>query len=215
MAHAARQEFNVEGWLHLDHAASPGLIERALDAGFDSVMIDASDKPLPENIKVTRMIVKLAEQYGASVEAELGYVAKLGEPQDRRDLTTPAEAKRFAEDTGVSALAIGIGSAHGFYHGDPVIDLERLSDIRASTSVPLVLHGGSGISENVIREAVYRGICKINIATETKHTFMTTVKTVLSETDEIDIRKVFPPAISAVKELMMSKFIIIPKEKNT
>ncbi len=213
LARAAMLEHNVAGWLHLDHASSVRLVSEALDAGFDSVMIDASDRVFAENVKITRQIVNMAERYNASVEAELGYVAKLGESQSIQSFTVPSEAKHFADETGVDALAVAIGSAHGFYKGEPRIDLDLLTEISRSVAVPLVLHGASGIPENTIREAVLRRICKINLATETKQMFMNALKQQLVRSSEIDLRKVFPPAVDAVRALIMSKLKIIPNSQ--
>ncbi len=120
-------------------------------------------------MRVTKEVVKLAERYHANVEAELGYVAKLGQKTDRIGFTEPHEAKLFVEETGVNALAVAIGSSHGFYKKDPKLDLERLSEINRVTNAVLVLHGASGIPHEVLREAIARGICKINLATEIKN----------------------------------------------
>jgi len=214
LARAAMMEYDVEGWLHLDHASSVRAVSEALDAGFDSVMIDASDRPLNENIKITRQAVDLAKSYNACVEAELGYVAKLGESQSKKSLTVPSEAKLFADETGVDTLAVAIGSAHGFYRGEPGLDLDLLSEISRSASVPLVLHGASGIPDITIKEAVLRGICKINLATETKQIFMNTLKQELARSSEIDLRKIFPPAIHAVRALIISKLKEIPNSQD-
>ena len=185
-----------------------------LDAGFDSVMIDASEKSFEDNVKLTRSVVKLAEKYGANVEAELGYIAKLGQRTDKVGFTEPNDAKHFVEETGVNALAVAIGSAHGFYKGEPHIDLDRLSEIRKVTNAVLVLHGGSGIPHHVLREAIKRGICKINLATEIKNIFMMTLKNSLANEDEIDLRKVFPQATDAVTELVRNKLLAIQTERN-
>ena len=205
LAESMLKYYAVEGWIHLDHGDSYELVARCLDAGFNSVMIDASEKSFDENVKLTKMVVKLAEQYGANVEAELGYIAKLGQQTDKIGFTEPAEAKRFVDETGVNALAVAIGSAHGFYKNEPKLDLERLAAIRKTTNVALVLHGGSGIPHNVLKEAVKRGICKINLATEIKNIFMKTLKSKLINEDEIDLRKVFPVATASVTELVSNK----------
>ena len=113
LAEAMLKLYGVEGWVHLDHGDSYELAAQCLDAGFDSVMIDASEKPFRENVAITRRVVKLAKQYGANVEAELGYIAKLGQRAGEIGYTQPHEAKLFVEETGVDALAIAIGSAHG------------------------------------------------------------------------------------------------------
>jgi fructose-bisphosphate aldolase class II/tagatose 1,6-diphosphate aldolase GatY/KbaY len=199
------KEFGVDGWIHLDHGDSYELAARCLDAGFDSVMIDASEQPFETNVKLTRQVVKLAEGYGANVEAELGYVAKLGQQTDIVAFTEPDDARRFVEETGVQALAVAIGSAHGFYKSEPRLDLDRLSAISRVTDAALVLHGGSGIPGDTLREAIRRGICKINLATETKNIFMKTLKNRLINEEEIDLRKVFPGATNAVSALIRDK----------
>lgn len=199
------KEFGIDGWIHLDHGDSYELAARCLDAGFDSVMIDASEQPFETNVKLTRQVVKLAEGYGANVEAELGYVAKLGQQTDIVAFTEPDDARRFVEETGVQALAVAIGSAHGFYKSEPRLDLDRLSAISRVTDAALVLHGGSGIPGDTLREAIRRGICKINLATETKNIFMKTLKNRLINEEEIDLRKVFPGATNAVSALIRDK----------
>lgn len=212
MARAALRESEVEGWIHLDHSDSYDLIYQCLESGFDSVMIDASEMPLTENISITKKVMELAAKYGANVEAELGYVAKLGQSKEKTGFTDPEEARKFVQETGVHALAVAIGSAHGFYVQEPKLDLERLSQIHAITDVPLVLHGGSGIPKSSLQEAIKRGICKINLATEIKNIFMSTLKNCLLNEEEIDLRKVFPPAISAVTHLVKEKLEIIKDE---
>jgi len=209
LAESMLKYYEVEGWIHLDHGDSYELVASCLDAGFDSVMIDASEKPLAENIKITQRVVKLAEKYGANVEAELGYVAKLGQETNKIGFTEPGEAKRFVEETGVNALAVAIGSAHGFYKEEPRLDLERLSEIKKITNVALVLHGASGIPHDTLREAIRRGICKINLATEIKNIFMKTLKGKLTNEEEIDLRKVFPSATNAVTQLVQNKLLEI------
>jgi len=209
MARSGLKEFGVEGWIHLDHSSSYELVQRCLDAGFDSVMIDASEKSMEENIEITRRVVETAAKYNANVEAELGYVAKLGQSTEKTGFTEPQEAKYFVDQTGVNALAVAIGSAHGFYKKEPKLDLERLEQIHAITDAALVLHGGSGIPANTLKEAIKRGICKINLATEIKNIFMATLKDCIVSSDEIDLRKVFPPAIHAVTELVKEKLEIV------
>jgi len=209
MARTALEQYKVEGWIHLDHGDSYELVKDCLEAGFDSVMIDASEKSLEENITITKAVVTLAAHYHANVEAELGYVAKLGQSTGKTGFTEPGEAKYFVEQTGVHALAVAIGSAHGFYTQEPKLDLERLQEISKATDAALVLHGGSGIPAESLRQAIARGICKINLATEIKNIFMTTLKDCLLKSDEIDLRKVFPPAITAVSDLVKDKLDVI------
>ena len=157
--------------VHLDHGDSAELAAQCLDAGFDSVMIDGSERPLEENIALTQRVVEMARPYGANVEAELGYVAKLGQTQGG-GFTTPEDAARFVAATGVDALAVAVGSAHGFYKQPPKLDIERLKAIHAATDVVLVLHGSSGIPHPMVQEAIANGIAKVNLATEIKDTFM-------------------------------------------
>ena len=209
LAESMLKLYGVEGWVHLDHGDSYDLIARCLDAGIKSVMIDASEKPMDENIRLTKSVVKLAEQYGANVEAELGYVAKLGQQRGNIGFTEPVEAKQFVEETGINALAVAIGSAHGFYTEEPNLDLDLLSRIASATPVALVLHGASGIPHATLVKAVERGICKINLATEIKHIFMETLKTGMAGQNEIDLRKVFPPATSAITDLVKDKLSVL------
>lgn len=209
LAKSIISKHEAEAWLHLDHAESLDLIKKCLDLGFDSVMIDASDKPMKENIEITKKVVMLAENYDANVEAELGYVAKLGQSHDKEGFTKPEEARIFVEETGVTALAVAIGSAHGFYKKEPDLDLELLKQIHHVTGCALVLHGSSGIPENQIRDSIRYGIRKINLATEIKDTFMQTLKIELEGSDEIDLRKVFPPAMQEVINLVQHKLSVI------
>lgn len=208
------EEFGVEGWLHLDHGNSVDLVKTCLDAGFDSVMIDGSELSFEENIKITRKVVKIADGYNAHVEAELGYVAKLGQSHFQKVFTQPDEAKIFVEETGVDALAIAIGTAHGFYKEEPNLQFDILSEIHNHVKATLVLHGSSGIPAWQLREAIRRGICKINLATEIKNIFMKTLQNTLKNTEEIDLRKMFPKATSAVTKLVSDKFQAIQIEGN-
>lgn len=203
------EEFGVEGWLHLDHGDSVDLVQACLDAGFDSVMIDGSELSFEENIDITRKVVNRARTYNAHVEAELGYVAKLGQSHSQKVFTQPDQAKKFVEETGVDALAIAIGTAHGFYKEEPSLQFEILSEIHNQVKATLVLHGSSGLPAQQIKEAILKGICKINLATEIKNIFMKTLRDSLRSTEEIDLRKVFPKATEKVTELVKEKLEII------
>lgn len=209
MARAGLEQFGVQGWLHLDHGSCLERVKQCLDAGFDSVMIDASERPLRENIEMTSAVVRLASAYDANVEAELGYVAKLGQAQVTGSFTQPDEAARFAQETGVDALAIAIGSAHGFYKEPPRLQLDLLSRIHAATPAALVLHGSSGIPADQLQQAIALGICKVNLATETKNIFMCTLRNILTQSDEIDLRKVFPQATASVVRLIEEKIDLV------
>jgi fructose-bisphosphate aldolase class II len=159
--------------LHLDHGLSLETVYLGLDLGFSSVMIDASSLPYEENVALTGQVVRRARSYGASVEAELGQVGggegdlEQGTDADAAGYTDPGQARDFVESTGIDALAVSIGTVHGRFKGKPRLDLERLAEIRSLVEVPLVLHGGSGLSEDDFRRAVAFGISKINVFTET------------------------------------------------
>ncbi len=209
MGRAGLKYFGVDGWIHLDHGGSVELVERCLKAGFDSVMFDGSELPFDENIALTKQVVEMAKPHNANVEAELGYVAKLGQSTEKMNLTTPEDARKFVDATGVNALAVAIGTAHGFYKSEPKLDFERLEAIKNATDAFLVLHGGSGVPDEAIRKAVSLGICKVNIATEIKNMFTQTLKKELVQNEEIDLRKTFPPAIKAVKELIEHKLSLV------
>ncbi len=209
LARTGLKDYDVEGWLHLDHGGSLEIVQACLDAGFDSVMIDGSELPFDENIKITKEAVKRAAAYNANVEAELGYVAKLGQSHTQQGFTQVAEAKTFVGETGIDALAIAIGTAHGFYKEEPKLQFELLEDIHASVASVLVLHGGSGVPAAQLRRAISLGICKVNVATEIKNIFMKTLQSVLQHTEEIDLRKVFPKATDSVKELVKEKLQIV------
>jgi len=212
MGRAGLQEFGVEGWIHLDHGGSVDLVQACLDAGFDSVMIDGSELPFEENIKITREVVERAKSYGAHVEAELGYVAKLGQSHEQQGFTQPAEATRFVNETGIDALAVAVGTAHGFYKEEPTLQLELLSEIAEATTATLVLHGGSGVPSDQLKKAISRGICKVNLATEIKNIFMKTLQHELRNNEEIDLRKVFPVATGEITKLVKGKLEIVKNE---
>lgn len=165
MVEAARTA-GVKIAVHLDHGKSPEMIKRTLEYGFTSVMFDGSDKPLEENIRLTNQIAELAKGYGATVEAELGVVGGNEGDGERRVLYTDVkEAERFAKEAKIDALAIAIGNAHGHYKGIPALNFDVLRTIAGRVQVPLVLHGGTGITDEQFRRAVSCGIRKINIAT--------------------------------------------------
>ena len=157
---------NIPIVLHLDHGKNMTQVEKAVQYGFTSVMIDASDLPFEENVKLTKEVVELAHKNNISVEAELGRLLPKESSDSADFLTVPEEAKEFVEKTSVDALAVAIGTAHGFYKESPFIDLERLKTIRALVKIPLVLHGGSCTPDEDVKKSISYGIRKINIATE-------------------------------------------------
>lgn len=155
--------------LHLDHAKDFETAMAGIVAGFQSVMIDGSLLPFEENVRLTADVKRVAQAFGVDVEAELGRVgsgSKLEDFANPNKYTDPVDVRRFVELTGTDSLAIAVGNGHGHYVQAPVLDFDRITAIRAETGVPLVMHGGSGIPEDQIRESVVRGISKFNIATE-------------------------------------------------
>ena len=161
------EEAKVPVVLHLDHGTTPEVIKKAIDLGFSSVMIDASQDTFEENVRKTKDIIDYAHPKGVVVEAEIGHVGA-GENYENHETsdsqyTTVEEAKKFAEETGVDSLAISIGTAHGMYKGIPEINFDRLKEIAAAVDTPLVLHGGSSSGDENLNRCATNGITKINI----------------------------------------------------
>ncbi|MFP5111664.1 class II fructose-bisphosphate aldolase [Bacillaceae bacterium C204] len=171
---AAAKEATVPVAVHFDHGLTEEKILEALEIGFSSIMYDGSHHPLEKNIAETKKMAAIAREFGATVEAEVGQVG--GSEDGSVDLevliTSTEEAKRFASETGIDALAIAIGNAHGMYKGEPKLRMDRLEEIDREVDIPLVLHGGSGISETDFRTCIHHGIRKINIATSTFNHFV-------------------------------------------
>lgn len=205
----AAEKASVPVAMHLDHGSSFELAMQALRAGYTSIMIDGSHESFEDNIAVSKSVADACRPSDIPVEAELG---KVGGKEDDLDggegnaHTDPQEAKEFVEKTGVSSLAVAIGTAHGIYKGEPKIDLDRLSEIREVVSVPLVLHGGSGIPDETIKESIRRGIAKVNYATELRIAFSNGVKKVLAENpDVIDPKKYGAAGRDSVKEFVKGR----------
>jgi fructose-bisphosphate aldolase, class II len=167
---ARAEDVRVPVSIMLDHGGSFEACMKAIRLGFTDVMFDGSSLPLDENIAITRMVVRAAHAAGVNVEAELGHVGSGSEYQEvgarRVGFTDPADVERFVAETGVDILAVAIGSAHGQYQGQPALDLDLLAEIRRRTPIPLVMHGGSGLSKEQFQAAIAAGISKINIATD-------------------------------------------------
>ncbi len=182
MAKAVAQKTFVPVAIHLDHGSSAELCEKAAKDGYTSLMIDGSKLPLDENIALAKQVVEMAKTFDIcpSVEAELG---KLGGKEDDLEVkegedtcTDPVEAVKFVEESGIDSLAVAIGTAHGFYKGEPKLEFERLAEINKVVSVPLVLHGTSGVSDEDVKKAISLGICKVNFATELRVAYSDAVK---------------------------------------
>ena len=157
--------------IHLDHGGDVKICEDCINAGYSSVMIDGSMLSFEENIALTKSVVALAHARGISVEAELGTIGGKEETEGQIKYTEVEEAKEFVERTRVDSLAIGVGTAHGVYKGEPRIAIDRIKEIANVVDVPLVLHGASGLSDEVIRACIDAGISKINFATHLRQAF--------------------------------------------
>ena len=168
--------------LHLDHGSSYEACKSALDAGFTSVMIDGSEHPIEENVKVTQKVVKLAKKYKASVEAEVGTVGGVEDGVVGSGVTyAKLEECQEISKTGIDALAASLGSVHGHYKGEPNLGFEQMAEFSKSFSQPLVLHGGSGIPGDMIKKAINNGEAKINVNTEIQEAFTAAVRKYIAD----------------------------------
>ena len=193
--------------LHVDHGGSLETCQKAIDAGFTSVMIDASKHELAENIRITKEVVMYAHSKGVSVEAEVGHI---GGTEDNITSTetnaTLEECMELYKETQIDALAPALGSVHGFYKGEPKLDFERMKAINEALPIPLVLHGGSGIPDEMIKKAIECGTSKINVNTELQASWSKAVREFLQENKEAyDPRKVIGSGEKALKETVRAK----------
>ena len=206
---AAANNASVPVVMHLDHGSSFELAVHAFRAGYTSIMIDGSHSVFEENIAITKSVVDVCHAGNVPVEAELGKVGGKEDDLDGGDdnpYTDPAQAVEFVKQTGVTSLAVAIGTAHGVYKGEPKLDLDRLSEIRKVVDIPLVLHGTSGVPDATVTECVNRGICKVNYATDLRIAFTNGVEKVFEENpDVIDPKKYNAAGKECVKEYVMSK----------
>ncbi|PGP32302.1 class II fructose-bisphosphate aldolase [Bacillus thuringiensis] len=211
---AAAKKATVPVAVHFDHGMTFEKIKETLEIGFSSVMFDGSHYPLEENIQRTKEVVELAKQYGATVEAEIGRVggSEDGSEDIEMMLTSTKEAKRFAEETDVDALAVAIGNAHGMYNGDPDLRLDRLQEINGIVDIPLVLHGGSGISPEDFKQCIQHGVRKINVATATFQNIVSTVNTVVLNTPYSDYFMYHQDVIEAAYENVKNHMLIFGSE---
>lgn len=209
MARALAEKASVPVALHLDHGDSFDLCARAAADGYTSLMIDGSKLPLEENIALARRVVEMAALCPGrpAVEAELG---KLGGKEDDLEVkpgddlyTDPEEAARFVAETGIDSLAVAIGTAHGFYKGKPKLAFDRLARLRDAVSIPLVLHGSSGVPDEDVQRAITLGVCKVNFATELRVAYTQAVRECLQNDAAVyDPKKFGAPARKAVVDLV-------------
>lgn len=200
---------------HLDHGESFELATQCVHAGFKSVMVDGSHHPYEQNVAMTRKVVEMAHAVGATVEGEIGKIGGVEEnivvDEAEATMTDPDEAAQFVNETGIDAVAVAIGNAHGLYKGEPKLDIPRMATIyqkvkAVDPNCALVLHGGSGTPDQMIREAIAVGVSKINIGTELKLAFVQGVRdTLATKPDVDDPRHLIKPARDAVKAVTIEK----------
>jgi fructose-bisphosphate aldolase class II len=240
LVEATVERYEATASLHLDHGRDMAVIEQCITGGFTSVMIDGSHLPFDENVAVTREVVKKAKPAGLSVEGELGKLAGIEDNVSVEEaeaiFTDPDEAARFVAETGVDALAVAVGTSHGAYKfkGEPKLAMDRLSEIASRVAIPLVLHGSSGVNpahvalanefgaelgdargvpDEAVRDAVRRGICKVNIDTDMRIAFTAYLRRALAEERKlIDPRKYLGPARDAVAEVVKNKIRLLGSE---
>lgn len=187
---AIAQDSSVNVSLHLDHAESESLVREALDLGFDSIMFDGSKLEYSNNVQASNRMAQLCRQYGATIEVELGEVGGKDGVHAPGIRTNPTEAQAFVEATGVDLLAVAVGSSHAMTTRDASLDFELISQIAKTVSVPLVLHGSSGVSDQDLQKAVKAGMRKVNIATHLNHLFTDEIREILnSDSKIVDPRK--------------------------
>lgn len=198
--------------LHLDHGSSFELAVQALRAGYTSIMIDGSHLPFDENAQLSQGVVATCRPNQIPVEAELG---KVGGKEDKLDggnnnpYTDPLEAEKFVRLTDVDYLAIAVGTIHGIYKGEPKIDMARLAEIHKRVTIPLVLHGTSGVPDAQVKEAIKRGICKVNYATDLRIAYTKGTRTKLADTKVIDPKQYGRAGMQAVYDLVAAKIKVV------
>ena len=210
IARAAAEKSGLPIALHLDHGSSFEVAMACIRAGFSSVMFDGSHYSFEENIRLTKEVVKAAHAMGVSVEGELGTIGGVEDDisVDEADaaLAKPEEAIRFYEETGVDCLAIAVGTAHGMYSAEPNIRHDIIEAVSKAIPVPVVLHGGSGVPDQMIRDAIKAGVGKINVNTENQVACTSAIREVLAKDAKVyDPRKYLTPARKAMVEVVRSK----------
>ena len=205
---AAAKAASVPIALHLDHGNSFELAMQALRIGYTSIMIDGSKLDFEDNIALSKRVADACRPSGIPVEAELGKVGGKEDDMSCDDpgYTDPDDAVRFVNETGVTSLAVAIGTAHGIYKGEPKLDVERLSEIRKVVSIPLVLHGASGVPDEAVRDCIRRGISKVNFATELRIAFSDGIKEYMkNDPDVFDPKKYCAVGMENVTRLVKQK----------
>ena len=214
IARGVADQAAAEVALHLDHGDTLELARATIDAGFTSVMIDASHLPYAENVELTRKVVEIASPHGVSVESELGRLAgtesAASVSEEEAAQTDPQKAERFVRETGIDALAVAIGTAHGFYAYVPRLNLDRLARIAGRVPIPLVLHGGSGTPDDQVRRAIALGISKVNICTEFVAAFGRAYTNAQQQLGfRYSVPSLFAAGKAAAKDLALSKLRLL------
>lgn len=202
MLHLLAEQASVPVFSNLDHCRDPELAKQCVDAGWDSVMIDASDEPLEENIRITKEIVAYASPKGVAVEGEVGIIKGVEEDIVAEE-ETPAtydDTIRFIQETGIDAIAPAIGTAHGFYRKKPSINFELVQQLGSLKDCPVVLHGGTGLSDETFHRLIHLGAAKVNISTALKHACIDTAKEYLeaSKIDPLELDQQIEKAITEI-----------------
>ncbi|WP_270167417.1 class II fructose-1,6-bisphosphate aldolase [Paenibacillus sp. SYP-B4298] len=210
IAEAAAKKSGLPIALHLDHGSSFEVAMKCIRAGFSSIMFDGSHYSLEDNIRLTKEVVKAARAMGVSVEGELGTIGGVEDDisvdDEHASLAKPEEAIRFYEETGVDCLAIAVGTAHGMYKGEPKIHYDIIQKVVDAIPVPVVLHGGSGVPDDAIRQAIQAGVGKINVNTENQVACTNAIREVLAANATVyDPRKYLTPARNAMQAVVQEK----------
>ncbi|MFD2673415.1 class II fructose-1,6-bisphosphate aldolase [Marinicrinis sediminis] len=210
MAKAAADKSGLPIALHLDHGSSFEVAMECIRAGFSSVMFDGSHHSFEDNIRLTKEVVKAAHAMGVSVEGELGTIGGVEDDisVDEADaaLAKPSEAIQYYEETGVDCLAIAVGTAHGMYAGEPNIHFDIIEEVTRAIPVPVVLHGGSGVPDEMIKRSIAAGVGKINVNTENQVACTQAIRDALAANSKVyDPRKYLGPARNAMVEVVRSK----------
>lgn len=210
MVAALAQEASVPVAMHLDHGDSFALCAQALRSGYTSVMIDGSKLPLEENTALTYKVSEMCAAVGVPVEGEIGRVGgKEDDLESDGGYTIPEEAVRFEKESGLFSMAVGVGTAHGFYKEKPQLNKELITTLRGMLQAPMVLHGASGLSDEDVKDCIRRGICKVNFATELRAAYTEGVKAVLAENPKtFDPKAYGKEARQRVKSLVMERMLV-------
>ncbi|MED4027958.1 class II fructose-bisphosphate aldolase [Priestia megaterium] len=210
--------YNIPIVLHLDHAMDITLVQEAIKFGFTSVMIDGSSLSFKENIALTKHVTSIAHSHGVSVEAELGHVGgnELGGNYSSDSLLTdPAQVNEFIDKTNVDALAVSIGTSHGVYHAEPVLNIERMKEINEISKVPLVLHGGSGTPNAQIKKVIKHGISKVNLYADCRIAMTKGLKEAARQVSRIDHlpEELFAPIKDVLADVVKEKIQLLGSAK--